>query len=172
MRLPAPSFQLHAVGKGGAILENDGELLLAPELAITLPGLGLPVDSNTNPGGTCARSAFFSAFTSRTGAAAANDSTMVTLAAGIWRVDWYINQAFTGTNAVTERNTIDIGDASSTFVVIAGFNLVTGMGYVSEQGHFIVDLARDGFTIRHHSAATVAGDVMTTRASLFCSKVS
>ncbi len=154
MRLTSTRFQLHAVGKKGAIVHNDGELLLPP---VVQPGiiLGDPVSAPGDRGGDTSSYAFLSM--NRVGAGAAATADTITFQPGSWLLQANAMQIFNGASNFVEDCRISMFDAGATNeqVLFMAF-LVSNVPHIAYFERWLHMSAT--FFFRLKIGATIAGD--------------
>ncbi len=166
MRLPSALFQQLAIGRGGAQLEpGDGELLLTPDIRSSFPVVS-PMFSFATLPSPVRQSAHGNRSFQVAGVAANGALSVITLAAGIWLVEWVFNFHFTGTTTVGNECHLRMEDPSNNIEVLARRSLITG-GQGDQSGRFVLTSAVDGFEFILFADATVAGDVLGASASVY-----
>lgn len=163
MRFPGTRHLQHA-GRdkrtGGAIVENDAELLLPPVIQPVVT-LGLPVANAAAADADGSFYGFHSQF--RVGAGIAANADSVLFNAGSWLFEGAICCTFTGT---TQANLINVYlvDPSANQIQLAGFHVMNGL-QASVPFVRTYHLLSNSWFLRISTPALVAGDILFTTIS-------
>jgi hypothetical protein len=165
MRVPNPRLIRIGGLSGGAILENDSELVIPPVLQ---PGVELPGPINSLPGlpvGTQNDSFAANSQSLVAGAFAGQNFLLATMSRGLWKLSFTFQAQFTGTTNAAAFDALQIRDPDANNHPIFLFSHITGQ--------FIADgidqwwlFQRDGFAVRYFQSATIAGDNLALNMSV------
>ncbi len=163
MRFPGTRHLQHA-GRdkrtGGAIIENDAELVLPPVIQPVV-NLGLPVANVAAADADGSLYGFHSQFRNGAGVAANADSGLFN--AGSWLFEGAICCTFTGTTAI-QLVQVFLVDPTANQVQLAGFHLMNGLQAVVPFERTF-HLLSNGWFFRIASPVLVAGDILFTTIS-------
>lgn len=167
MKFPSGLFVQHAVGRGGVVLQNDGEVLLPPVLQPLLE-ISFPFFSVTQSN-VQGNSWFQTAQRFTAGVAVASTDDIGELVSGVWSL--LINYAwqFTGTTDTAKQFSILLLDPAANNRPLVALPFFTGAMYGGNQMFWIA--CNTTLTIRMVIPARIAGDTAFANCAVVAKKV-
>lgn len=173
MRFPSGLGVQRARGRGGVILENDGEIVV-PALTQPVALLGAPIESSfVTPLLTPMNTTFFqSALHSFNGVGALQQNDLNLLDAGTWQIEVL---GFLNTNAlafnVVKSFEMQLVDPSANTTNLWNMVFINLAGSISFRREFEITFTRPNWFLRLLTSATVAGDTGYHSASVLFQKI-
>lgn len=169
MRFPSPLFLQQGVAKGGAILENDGEVTLPPIIQ-PIALISSPLRSNVSSTGVQRNSFFRQIELNAAGAASSLTASFPSLDSGVWDLNIIFTGAFTGTTDVAAQSGLLLQDPAT--ITSSMFEMVHINGNtVSLVLSTTVSFADPGWVFIVSRVATVALDAVHISVSLLAKKI-